>query len=340
MQSSVADLRRFARNYGLRANDQGWILDRVRKHGLPLHIKPMGSLAFSLDQGVDSLFISNVNRFSNALIQIAHAILFAHGIKACNVVVPECKRIRDIFPKGNNFLCNGLGIKIVIGNPDERGNWLAGRFLHVRAAQGDFFKGLPSTYEAIRSFSPATKLHNPATILDGEELVIHIRSGDVFKSQGRIHPDYGQPPLAFYCKAVEHAKPRIVHLVYQDMRNPVIRPLKRWLRKQRIAFTKPLDSSLRKDVRKLLSAQTLVAGRGTFIPGAVALGDNLKTLYCFDSRLDLLGQGGVAYHVIKDRNRHYVNSIQQCNWTNSPEQRDLMVSYPESELELQSIGLI
>ncbi len=69
-----------------------------------------------------------------------------------------------------------------------------------------------------------------------------------FKSQGRIHPDYGQPPLAFYCKAVEHAKPRIVHLVYQDMRNPVIRPLKRWASKTTNRLTKPLDSSLRKDV--------------------------------------------------------------------------------------------
>ncbi|MCP9889356.1 hypothetical protein KBY96_15675 [Cyanobium sp. ATX 6A2] len=338
-QRNIASLNRFSSQYHLRVNEQGWIYDRVRKHGQPLHIKPIWSSELDLGRGIDSLCISDLNRFSNALIQIAHAVLFAHGIKACNVFVPECKRIRDIFPKGDRFTCQGLGVGIVIGNPNARDNCLEGRFLHVRAAQREFYANLPSTYEAIRSFSQATKLYDPAKILDAEEMVIHIRSGDIFRPQGKIHPDYGQPPLSFYRKAVEHAKPRIVHLVYQDMHNPVIKPLQQWLGEQSITFTKPLQSSLRKDVKTVLRAQTLVAGRGTFIPGAVSLGGNLKTLYCFHACLDLLGRRDVTYHVIKDRSSHYVDSIQQYNWRNSPEQRELMVSYPDAELELQSMAL-
>jgi hypothetical protein len=157
--------------------------------------------------------------------------------------------------------------------------------------------------------------------------------------RAKFIPTTASPPLSFYRKAVEHAKPRIVHLVYQDMHNPVIKPLQQWLGEQSITFTKPLQSSLRKDVKTVLRAQTLVAGRGTFIPGAVSLGGNLKTIYCFHACLDLLGRRDVTYHVIKDRSSHYVDSIQQYNWRNSPEQRELMVSYPDAELELQSMAL-
>lgn len=337
-QRNIASLHKFSSQYHLRVNEQGWIYERVRKHGQPLHIKPIWSSELDLDRGINSLYISVLNRFSNALIQIAHAVLFANHIKACNVFVPECKRIRDIFPKGERFTCQGLGVEIIIGNPNAKDNCLEGRFLHVRSAQREFYKNLPSTYEAIRSFSHATRLLNPENILGPDEMVIHIRSGDIFKPRGAIHPNYGQPPLSFYRKAVGHAMPRIVHLVYQDMRNPVIKPLKKWLRDQNIAFTKPSKSSLRKDVKTVLRAQTLVAGQGTFIPGAVSLGGNLKTIYCFHACLDLLGQRDVTYHVIKDRSSHYVDAIQRWNWRNSPEQRNLMVSYPDEELEFQSMA--
>lgn len=334
-QYSAPSLRRFAGKHQLKVNEQGWIYDRIRKNGLPSYIKPIWSSEFDIERGVDSISISVLNRFSNALIQIAHAVLFAHGVKARKVFIPECQRIRDILPKGNKFSCQGLGVTIVIGNPDARGSCLEGRFLHARFSQKEFYKNLPSTYEVIRTFSQATRLYDPERILGADELVIHIRSGDIFKSQGAPpHPDYGQPPLSFYRKAVQHAKPRIVHLVYQDMCNPVIRPLKIWLREQAIPFTRRMKSSLRRDVKTLLSAQTLVAGRGTFIPGVVSLGEHLKTLYCFHEPLYLLGRQGVTHHVIKDRSGLYVNAIQRYNWKNSSEQRELMLSYPDDELEL------
>lgn len=338
VEHSIPGLNRFSRQHNLRTNEQGWIYDRTRRYGLPTYIKPIWSSRFDIDHGVYSVYISALNRFSNALIQIAHAVLFAHGIEARNVFVPECKRTRDIFPKGNQFPCQELEVTIHIGNPVGRDNCLEGRFLHIRSSQTEFYKNLPSTYEAIRSFSYATNLYDQTETLGTDEMVIHIRSGDIFRPQGMIHPGYGQPPLSFYRKAVEHGKPRIVHLVYQDMHNPVIRPLKKWLRERSIPFTKPQKSSLRKDIKTLVSAQTLVAGRGTFIPGVVSLGENLKTIYCFDEALNLLGLQGVTYHVIKDRSRKYVDSIQRYNWRNSPEQRELMISYPDEELELQSIA--
>ncbi|MCP9927305.1 hypothetical protein [Cyanobium sp. CH-040] len=75
---------------------------------------------------------------------------------------------------------------------------------------------------------------------------------------------------------------------------------------------------------------------GTFIPGVVSLGEHLRTIYCFHQALDLLGRQGVTYEVIKDRSNNYVNAIQRYSWENSPEQRELMLSYPDEELELQS----
>ncbi|MCP9927306.1 hypothetical protein [Cyanobium sp. CH-040] len=138
-----------------------------------------------------------MNRFSNALIQTAHAVLFAHGIKARNVFVPECKRIRDIFPKGNQFPCQGLEVTIHIGNPDGRDNCLEGRFLHARSSQREFYKNLPSTHEAIRSFSYATNLYDQTEIIGEDEIVIHIRSGDIFKPRGKSIPTTASPLYLF-----------------------------------------------------------------------------------------------------------------------------------------------
>ena len=44
------------------------------------------------------------------------------------------------------------------------------------------------------------------------ELVIHIRSGDIFDSK-LIHPKYGQPPLSFYILAINHFKPKSIILI-------------------------------------------------------------------------------------------------------------------------------
>ena len=53
-----------------------------------------------------------------------------------------------------------------------------------------------------------------------DDLILHFRAGDVFT--GKVHSNYGQPPLSYYLAAVEREQPARVWLVFEDRSNPCI----------------------------------------------------------------------------------------------------------------------
>ncbi len=57
-----------------------------------------------------------------------------------------------------------------------------------------------------------------------DDLVIHIRTGDIFKSR-IIHPKYGQPPLSFYMLVISFLNPSSIRFIFEDFSNPIIKLL-------------------------------------------------------------------------------------------------------------------
>ena len=163
-----------------------------------------------------------------------------------------------------------------------------------------------------------------------DTLVIHIRSGDVFRE--RPHHSLGQPPLSFYEKVLEHSRPQNVVLVYEDALNPVIPKLEARLESLSIAYSIH-SRDLRSDLQLLLSARQLVTGNGTFGQALLVLSPHIERWYDF-------GEGKERFPTsrrrsvlsITDREGDYVSALGR--WENSPSQRDLMLKYPASNLEL------
>jgi hypothetical protein len=170
----------------------------------------------------------------------------------------------------------------------------------------------------------------PQEPLPPETLVIHIRSGDIFRESP--HPSMGQPPLSFYTTVLADAQPTAVVLVYEDASNPVIAGLETYLRQQAVAFTIQ-SGDLRSDMKVLLGAQKLVTGNGTFGQAVITLATHLRTWYSF-------GQGRPRFPTsrpfasvsIHDPDGDY--STELSPWKNTPHQRALMVNFPESGLVL------
>lgn len=117
---------------------------------------------------------------------------------------------------------------------------------------------------------------DPRTIepLNDDDLVIHIRGGDIFGSE--VHPEYAQPPLSFYIKILKNNTFRKVYMLSEDMKNPCVKELLTLF--PHIIFKKNL---LIDDVKLILATNNITNSTGTFIPSLKTLSIHVKNIYTY-----------------------------------------------------------
>lgn len=124
----------------------------------------------------------------------------------------------------------------------------------------------------------------------------------------------------------------MVHIVCEDDANPVIAALLRALLAR--GFPVRMETrSLQDDIQFLLRARTVAIGRGSFMPGVLAMSDNAETVIMFD-HCQLWGGRDVRTVRISDENGAYNADIMR-NWQNTEAQRRLMIDYPLSALSIR-----
>jgi len=116
---------------------------------------------------------------------------------------------------------------------------------------------------------------DPLTVvpLGKKDLVIHIRSGDIFKGPF-IHPVYTPLPVSHYVKIIEQNSFDKIYLVAEDNLNPVINELIKLFPK--IIFK---IQSLDKDIRLILGASYIASSFGTFIPCLTVLSTHTPHIF-------------------------------------------------------------
>ena len=115
-------------------------------------------------------------------------------------------------------------------------------------------------------------LINNINKLPENDLVIHIRSGDIFNTHS--HPKYVPPPLSYYTKEIDKYKYKKIHIICEDTKNPVVNEL---LKLYKNAVYE--QNTLEKDIRIILGATNIIYSVGTFIPSLMWLSNNNKYLY-------------------------------------------------------------
>lgn len=166
-----------------------------------------------------------------------------------------------------------------------------------------------------------------------DQLLIHIRSGDIFSTW--VAPHYPQPPLAFYKLVIARlmAEKRIasIKLVFENRLNPVIPELEAHIAALGIPFTTQ-SGTLADDVAALVNGRYLVFGLGTFGPGVCHLSERVEEVYYFASGWPQHFRGiptiGKIVEVV-DRAGAYTKVGE---WDNSPERRQMMIDYPIEQL--------
>lgn len=275
--------------------------------------------------------ISHLGRFGNATREIVGAYAQAQSLSWGNLVMIGPSGFREGGPLAHPGIHDsGNGISVWIGATTFRKvpplemlvSWKRQSF-PVAPGSGDTAWGAAPGFLGLEG--------NPGSLSE-ETLVIHLRGGDVFG--GREAPEYGQPPLGFYVKVLTHRTWRQVVIVHEDHRNPVLQGLLDYCRSEGIP-ARPVSGTLQDDLAVLLSAEHLVASRGTFGPAVVGLSRCAKNIYYFEDKFAIYPpKTGLTLFRAEDTSGEYRDKILKSNWQHSPSQLALMLSYDSEKIRI------
>ena len=151
--------------------------------------------------------------------------------------------------------------------------------------------------------------------LDSKILLVHIRSGDIFKD--KIYNLYVQNPLDYFVKIINRYNKTIV--LYEDYGNPVLDYL------SKIQSVTMQSGNLIDDIATFLSATNVcLSGVSTFGPMCCALSDNVKKIYA----TNISGKSYLEKDIFTEYYKINLDKyIKIGEWVNSDKQRELMITY-------------
>ena len=273
--------------------------------------------------------------FGNCLVQYIIALSVAKALNLKYVAVPKVDRSKVI------FLTERLthdGITFL--PPDEPlpadGYFLSGLYFDPTQFQGLVNLGTPPDSRAIiRNMIRPLFNGLPATFpaKPDDQLLIHIRSGDIFSTW--IDPHYPQPPFAFYRMVIDRllgeGRIRSVKLVFENRLNPVIAAVEAYAR----GLGLPVETqseSLIADVAALVNGRYLVFGLGTFGPAICHLSERIEQVFFFASNWPQSFQGIPTIETLIEVRDLEARYIKVGEWQNTDAQRAMMIAYPAEAL--------
>ena len=280
-----------------------------------------------LARRIGALRVCEWHRFGNSVKQLRNVFHAANALGVDTIHFVE---------EHPFFTGTGRGQPKLIWGGEERfplAPTIEGSFFHLNAL------GLaPTPEDTFRILKDCIRPLVAPRIREGDprvrdrDLVLHFRSGDAF-STPELARNHGQPPLSYYLSAVDQEQPERVWLAYEDRNNPCVEAAEAELSSRGLEVIMQ-SGTLADDLRLLMSARRLVAGRGSFVYWIAHLSTKLKRAYFLQKRgrMRSLRHLGVEVILAEDANGQFEGEVLKGNWQNSPQQRELMLTYPAEKL--------
>jgi hypothetical protein len=274
---------------------------------------------------IEALVVSRRLKFGNAILQLTNAIHVARQLG-----------VNKIYHRGFALLPDRAQVDQIqiLKDAPANENYLASSFFPNTLLE-KICIAPESRYQTVRKLAPSLSLHQTtsAPTDTSRHLYIHIRAGDIF-AKTKPHPLYGQPPLSFYLRILKLQRWEKVVLVFENRLNPVIAGLLAFLSAETIPFEIQSDK-LDADCARLLEAENIVIGQGTFVYPMLCISDNVRRVFFFESaRLREWGldESKIQFVRVVDKVGTYRDSVLK-RWLNNNEQRALMLNYSEDQLD-------
>lgn len=282
---------------------------------------------FQLRPKIEALRVDTWGRFGNSVKQLVNVFYVAEKYGARSIY----------FAEPHQFFAGGRAGNLELVWEDRKPACavpsIEGSFFHLKAFS--LKQTAPDMARILVTFVRpliAARIREPDPRVGEDDLILHFRSGDVFRTP-ELAPSHGQPPISYYLSAIEREQPARVWLVFEDRGNPCVDAIEAALRSRGIEVMMQ-SGTLAEDLRILMSARRLVAGRGTFAYWVAHLSERLRRVYILHKagRMRTLRELGVEVIIAEDRDGEFQRSLLNKNWTGSPAQRALMLSYPPEKL--------
>ena len=236
-------------------------------------------------------------RLGNNIIQLKNAIQLAVS-KNYNVIMPRHK----YFSK--TYICLNKQIGINSKRISDPNNYF-------------YTSDLPNIdYNRVLQILRGCFTINDVKALDAEDLVIHIRSGDIFDKDP--HPAYIMPPLSYYIDIIRANTFKNIYLIAEDRKNPCINALLELYPSIQFQL-----QHLEKDIRLILGAVNVVSSYGSMIDSLLLFSNNIKRVYRPSYSIRIVDQDHINYITIDLDNYKEILSP----WKNTREQREIMLVY-------------
>lgn len=338
------DLDLFAASYGLDAEE-------LRNRGSifkPYRI--IRDLHRPFDGKITTLLVDkSAYRFGNRVYQAINASLIARRLSVTTIGYDAATDFMTL-PQSH------LGVQFVPPHQAQSRPVLYGEFFHYLG-----FESLLEPLDAAFILETVDQMVSPLFRPPGRQalpasvIALHFRSGDIFANVGTdgwIPGLYVMPPASFYITAVEYARSHFgvtdVRIVYEDRQNPAIQAVEDYCTRTNIPFVSQ-SSHLIEDWSTLLASKYLAVPFGTFAEAAALLSADLRALFSFRhvesheffynrprSLVATLLAGGrnVKLLLCNDAAGGY---IPERGWIGTPEQMELIRSYPSSSLTMSEV---
>lgn len=275
-----------------------------------------------------AVLVNGFGRFGNSIIQLLNCQALASRLNIERVFYHRFDLV------GNRDIVLGNGVQLVRTTPLKRNGKMPPVLWATHAIRGTDLIADPCSTQISETRSIISRRILPdGPIKSSAEgtLTVHIRSGDIFGENP--HPNYGQPPLAFYQQVIESGTWTSVTVVTEDTENPCVTGLERLCRERRIP-TNLQKAGLTETIGVIAGSGAIVAGRGTFVPAIVSLFPRPRDLYFFEMEAPslLLCDSQNNIRISEDALGEYRRKILSGNWTASRDQKALMISYELSAL--------
>jgi hypothetical protein len=241
------------------------------------------------------IYLEQYGRFGNNVQQLLHAI---HVAKT-----QGHSKIRFLFP--------GFGKQELVLGPRIPGEKTVTSTCFSFPTEAEY-----PTWSQCKDYAALVKplvLREPPSFTNeqlSQDLFVHIRGGDVFGPSP--HNLYVQPPLAYYLAIFSKHVNLRVHLICEDIRNPVVGALEK---RGYPVYLLPLKQT----IAVFLHAAHIVAGFGTFVPALSLLGNPTCLYVPAHETCRMVSPGAIRASI--------PNYIPVGEWRGSEEQRQFMLTY-------------
>jgi len=267
-----------------------------------------------------AVFIDSwIGRLGNNIFQLLNAYLIAGIFGSKTVIAPA----HEFFDSRRNE-----HISFIFGSAEMNrlSITISGTFFPLPFES--FYKtfGMKSVGGFYQNFRECLNLRSVTTLTD-RDLVLFVRSGDIFTLNNSSIHSYGQPPLSFYEAAIWMENPDRIYLLAEDDNSPLVNGLL----SLKLPNLERVRLGMRGDFEFILGAKNIATGWTSLILNLLNFSSNIQRCYSLEKSVGSYS-GSFSNTLIKDGAGIYRNQILSNNWVHSPEQLKSMVEYPRSHL--------